>query len=65
MNYYDMLSQQIIPILLSCIISTSIIMIIVAYSSHCIHRDPNINTSDACKQQQKKQIKQKNRPNNE
>lgn len=64
MNYYDMLSQQIIPILLSCIISTLIIMIIVAYSSHCIHRDPNINTSDAGKQQ-KKQIKQKNRPNNE
>ncbi|MFS1537985.1 MAG: CidA/LrgA family protein [Candidatus Phlomobacter fragariae] len=43
MNYYEQLSEQIIPILLSCIISTLIIMIIVAYSSYCIHRKYSIN----------------------
>lgn len=66
MNYYDQLSQQIIPILLSCIVSTLIIMIIVAYSSHYIHRETNINTLDNYKQQRKKQNSApKNRPNNE
>lgn len=66
MNYYDKLSQQIIPILLSCIVSTLIIMIIVAYSSHYIHRETNINTLDNYKQQRKKQNSApKNRPNNE
>ncbi|MFV9997125.1 MAG: CidA/LrgA family protein [Arsenophonus endosymbiont of Dermacentor nuttalli] len=53
MNYYDQLSQQIIPILLSCIISTLIIMIIVAYSSHYIHRQDAIDTSNTDKQQLK------------
>ncbi|WGL99434.1 CidA/LrgA family protein [Arsenophonus sp. aPb] len=66
MNYYDTLSQQIIPILLSCIVSTLIIMIIVAYSSHYIHRETSINTSDTDKQQSKKQNSaKKNWPNNE
>lgn len=66
MNYYDQLSQQIIPILLSCIVSTLIIMIIVAYSSHYIHRETNINTLDNEQQQRKKQNSApKNRPNNE
>ncbi|HGJ5859023.1 MAG TPA: CidA/LrgA family protein [Arsenophonus nasoniae] len=66
MNYYDTLSQQIIPILLSCIVSTLIIMIIVAYSSHYIHREISINTSDTDKQQSKKQNSaKKNWPNNE
>lgn len=58
-NYYDMLSQQIIPILLSCIISNLIIMIIVAYRSHCIHREPNLNTSAAGKQQKKNKLSKK------
>ncbi|MDC9596473.1 CidA/LrgA family protein [Xenorhabdus anantnagensis] len=39
MDYYSQLSQQMFPILLSCIVSTVIIMVIVAYSSHYIHRE--------------------------
>ncbi|WP_446469512.1 CidA/LrgA family protein [Xenorhabdus stockiae] len=42
MQYYPQLSQQIIPIALSCIISTVIVMITVAYSSHYIHRERTI-----------------------
>lgn len=32
MNYYDLLSQQMIPIVVSCIASTLIVMIVVAVS---------------------------------
>ncbi|MDX7988266.1 hypothetical protein FE392_13145 [Xenorhabdus sp. 12] len=39
MDYYPQLSQQILPIVLSCIVSTIIVMIVVAYSSHYIHRE--------------------------
>ncbi|MBD2821460.1 CidA/LrgA family protein [Xenorhabdus sp. 42] len=39
MDYYPQISQQILPIVLSCIISTVIVMIVVAYSSHYIHRE--------------------------
>ncbi|QTL38726.1 CidA/LrgA family protein [Xenorhabdus budapestensis] len=39
MEYYPQLSQQILPIALSCIISTVIVMITVAYSSHYVHRE--------------------------
>ncbi|SFN94636.1 CidA/LrgA family protein [Xenorhabdus japonica] len=39
MNYYSQLSQQMFPILLSCIVSTIIVMVVVAYSSHYIHRE--------------------------
>nr|WP_314264682.1 CidA/LrgA family protein [uncultured Moellerella sp.] len=39
MNYYGQVSQQIIPILVSCFVSTLIVMIVVAYSSHYIHRE--------------------------
>ncbi|WP_340610580.1 CidA/LrgA family protein [Xenorhabdus bharatensis] len=42
MQYYPQLSQQIVPIALSCIISTVIVMITVAYSSHYIHRERTI-----------------------
>ncbi|WP_237385316.1 CidA/LrgA family protein [Xenorhabdus sp. Sc-CR9] len=39
MNYYPQLSQQMFPIVLSCVVSTVIVMIAVAYSSHYIHRE--------------------------
>ncbi len=39
MDYYPQLSQQMLPILLSCIVSTLIVMVVVAYSSHYIHRE--------------------------
>ncbi|AOM40738.1 CidA/LrgA family protein [Xenorhabdus hominickii] len=39
MDYYPQLSQQIFPIVLSCIVSTIIVMITVAYSSHYVHRE--------------------------
>ncbi|MDC9604651.1 CidA/LrgA family protein [Xenorhabdus griffiniae] len=39
MDYYPQLSQQMLPILLSCIVSTVIVMVVVAYSSHYIHRE--------------------------
>ncbi|MDE9440630.1 CidA/LrgA family protein [Xenorhabdus bovienii] len=39
MDYYPQLSQQMFPIVLSCIVSTAIVMIVVAYSSHYVHRE--------------------------
>ncbi|CAM3837018.1 CidA/LrgA family protein [Xenorhabdus thuongxuanensis] len=42
MDYYPQLSQQMLPILLSCIVSTVIVMVVVAYSSHYIHRERTI-----------------------
>ncbi|MDX7997753.1 hypothetical protein FE394_00705 [Xenorhabdus sp. Reich] len=39
MDYYPQLSQQMLPIVLSCITSTVIVMIVVAYSSHYVHRE--------------------------
>ncbi|NHB95302.1 CidA/LrgA family protein [Photorhabdus stackebrandtii] len=58
MNYYDQLSQQILPIVLSCLISTAIVMIIVAYSSHYVHRArPIIGSVSEVKTEQEKQEK--------
>ncbi|MEI9746840.1 CidA/LrgA family protein [Moellerella wisconsensis] len=39
MNYYGQVSQQIVPILVACFISTFVVMVVVAYSSHYIHRE--------------------------
>ncbi|WP_273839135.1 CidA/LrgA family protein [Providencia rettgeri] len=39
MNYYDLLSQQLIPIVVSCMVSTLIVMIVVAISSNYIHKE--------------------------
>ncbi|PHM74668.1 CidA/LrgA family protein [Xenorhabdus kozodoii] len=39
MDYYPQLSQQMFPILLSCLVSTVIVMVVVAYCSHYIHRE--------------------------
>ncbi|AIN64432.1 CidA/LrgA family protein [Providencia stuartii] len=42
MNYYGQLSQQLVPILVSCFISTLIVMVVVAFSSHYIHKERQI-----------------------
>ncbi|AKA39754.1 CidA/LrgA family protein [Yersinia ruckeri] len=42
MQYYDQLSKQFGPIVVSCFISTLIVMIVVGYSSHFIHRERKI-----------------------
>ncbi|KLN46758.1 membrane protein [Providencia rettgeri] len=39
MNYYDLLSQQLLPIVASCVVSTLIVMIVVAISSNYIHKE--------------------------
>lgn len=39
MNYYDLLSQQLIPIVVSCMVSTLIVMIVIAISSNYIHKE--------------------------
>ncbi|TCL07314.1 CidA/LrgA family protein [Sodalis ligni] len=39
MNYYQQLSSQFGPIVVSCMVSTLIVMLVVGYSSHYIHRD--------------------------
>lgn len=39
MQYYDVLTKQFGPIVVSCLISTLIIMVVVAYSSHMVHRE--------------------------
>ncbi|PHM39386.1 membrane protein [Xenorhabdus mauleonii] len=46
MDYYPQLSQQILPIVLSCLVSTVIVMIVVAYSSHYIHRERFVVSSE-------------------
>ena len=39
MNYYQQLSSQLGPIVVSCAVSTFIVMLVVGYSSHYIHRE--------------------------
>ncbi|TKI05798.1 CidA/LrgA family protein [Martelella alba] len=39
MNYYHELSSQFGPIVVSCLVSTFIVMLVVGYSSHFIHRE--------------------------
>lgn len=39
MNYYGLLSQQLFPIVLACVVSTFAVMALVAYCSHFIHRE--------------------------
>ncbi|MGS0626448.1 MULTISPECIES: CidA/LrgA family protein [Photorhabdus] len=58
MNYYDQINQQLLPIVLSCLISTAVVMIIVAYSSHYVHRErPIIGSVSKVKTKQQKQEK--------
>lgn len=42
MQYYDQLTKQFGPIVVSCFISTLIVMLVVAYSSHYVHRERKI-----------------------
>ncbi|EIC85118.1 CidA/LrgA family protein [Serratia sp. M24T3] len=37
MNYYDQLRTQFGPLLVSCVVSTLIVLVVVAFSSHLIH----------------------------
>ena len=39
MNYYQQLSAQIGPIVVSCVVSTLISMLVVGYSTHYLHRE--------------------------
>ncbi len=39
MNYYDLLSQQLFPIVLASVVSTFGVMALVAYCSHYVHRE--------------------------
>ncbi|ELV7527001.1 CidA/LrgA family protein [Edwardsiella ictaluri] len=39
MQYYDVLCRQFGPIVVSCVVSTLIIMVVVAYCSHLVHRE--------------------------
>ncbi|MDR7343015.1 holin-like protein [Pantoea alhagi] len=40
MNYTDVLSAQFGPIMVSCVVSTMLVLIIVGYSSHRLHSKP-------------------------
>lgn len=42
MQYYEQLTKQFGPIVVSCFISTLIVMLVVAYSSHYVHRDRKV-----------------------
>ncbi|CND94314.1 CidA/LrgA family protein [Yersinia nurmii] len=42
MQYYDQLSKQFGPIIVSCFISTLVVMIVVGYSSQFVHRERKI-----------------------
>ncbi|WP_114193682.1 CidA/LrgA family protein [Edaphovirga cremea] len=39
MSYYDQLRSQFGPLVVSCAVSTLIVMLVVAYSSHYVHRE--------------------------
>jgi len=39
MTYYDQLRMQFGPIVVSCAVSTLLVLLVVAYSSHYIHRE--------------------------
>lgn len=45
MQYYEQLTKQFGPIVVSCFISTLIVMLVVAYSSHYVHRDRKVISS--------------------
>ncbi|CNE50342.1 CidA/LrgA family protein [Yersinia mollaretii] len=42
MQYYDQLTKQFGPIVVSCFVSTLIVMLVVGYSSHYIHRERKV-----------------------
>lgn len=42
MQYFDVISQQFSPIIVSCVISTAITLLVVGYSSHRVHRERTI-----------------------
>ncbi|MBW5811185.1 CidA/LrgA family protein [Yersinia kristensenii] len=42
MQYYDQLTQQFGPIVVSCFVSTLIVMLVVAYSSQYVHRERKV-----------------------
>lgn len=42
MNYYDLLSKQMVPIIVSCVVSTLIVMVVVAISSNYIHKERTV-----------------------
>ncbi|MCC3703354.1 CidA/LrgA family protein [Rouxiella badensis] len=42
MNYYDQLRTQFGPLVVSCAVSTLIVLLVVAYSSHFVHRERNV-----------------------
>jgi len=42
MTYYDMLRAQFGPLVVSCLISTLIVLLVTAYCSHFIHREPPV-----------------------
>lgn len=52
MQYYDVVVKQFGPIVVSCLISTLVIMVVVAYSSHMVHRERIIGeTTDGCEEE--------------
>jgi holin-like protein len=42
MQYYDQLVSQFGPLVVSCIVSTLVSLIVVAYSSHTVHRERSV-----------------------
>ncbi|MGM3181552.1 CidA/LrgA family protein [Dickeya oryzae] len=49
MNYYDVVRDQFGPIVVSCLVSTFVVMTVVGYTTQMMHRDripPDHNTAD-------------------
>lgn len=42
MNYYDQLHAQFGPLVVSCAVSTLIVLLVVAFSSHYVHRERSV-----------------------
>jgi len=47
MNYYDQLRTQFGPLVVSCLVSTIIVLLVVAYCSHYIHGERRVLTDKA------------------
>ncbi|OJT40001.1 CidA/LrgA family protein [Serratia plymuthica] len=46
MNYYDQIIEHLSPLVVSCVISTLMVLIVVACTSHYFHRERKIIGSD-------------------
>lgn len=53
MQYYQQIVDHLAPLLVSCAVSTLIVLLVVAYSSHYFHRERSLTSEDNDTQEDK------------